>query len=145
MENEKLAQEAAKILSSFKHSHHHKKHNHGGHKAILFYLEKNGGNALSGEISKATGISTPRLAYILKELEEEGFLTRKPSELDHRKVCVTLSECGKKHIEHKHVHTLKFLNKLFSQLSEQDIEAFFRILNIIKEIEDIENEDLRDD
>lgn len=141
MNREQLVEEAVKKISNQKRHTHHHKNRREGHKAILFYLVKNGGSALSGEIASHTNLSTPRLAYLLKELENDGMILRESLPDDHRKVCVSLTEKGTNKVLHKRHDLEESIRKLFHRLDDRDIEAFFRILEKIEEIEQEEKQD----
>ncbi|MGN1372096.1 MAG: MarR family winged helix-turn-helix transcriptional regulator [Candidatus Coprovivens sp.] len=140
MNKEKMVQEAVKMISNQKRHIHHHKNKRDGHKAILFYLLQNGGQALSGEIAQNTGISTPRLAYMLKELENDGMITRSYSSDDHRKVYVSLTKKGNDKLLHRRKNLEESVRRLFDSLTDNDIEALFRILSKVNELEQEDRE-----
>lgn len=138
MQKEKLAKEIIERISFRKHNLHHSDRRKEGHRTVLRYLASKGGSALSGEISNAVGISTPRLAYILKELEADGVISRTLKEDDKRKVCVTLTEKGTNKINQHHRNYKKKIERVLDRLEIEDIETIIRILDVLDEIE---NED----
>ena len=101
---------------------------------VLAYLAQHGGTALSGEICQAMGVTTPRVAVILRGLEEDGMITRTVVADDRRKVCVTLTEQGKALVKKKQQRREDFLRRLLDELSEEDAAALPRILDALDKV-----------
>lgn len=135
MDREALTEEVLEKINSRKHNIHHSDRRREGHRTVIHYLASKGGKALSGEISSDVGISTPRLAYILKELEADGIISRAIKEDDKRKVCVTLTDKGMERISHRHRDHKKKIRKCLDKLSMNDMEALKRILDVFEEFE----------
>lgn len=108
----------------------------GGHGFVLVYLLEHDGKALPGEICQAMGVSTPRVAVILRELEKREMIVRTVMPHDRRKVCVTLTEKGRGKAEAKQRGLERFVRKLIDQLSEEDANALPRILDALEKIQD---------
>lgn len=108
----------------------------GGHGFVLVYLLEHGGKALPGEICQAMGVSTPRVAVILRELEKREMIVRTVMPDDRRKVCVTLTEKGRARAESKQDQLERFVRKLIDQLSEEDANALPRILDALERIQE---------
>ena len=101
---------------------------------VLAYLARHGGTALPGEICQAMEVTTPRVAVILRGLEEDGMITRTVVADDRRTVCVTLTERGKALIEKKRRRREDFLRRLLEELSPEDAAALPRILEALEKV-----------
>ncbi len=66
-----------------------------GIRAILKYLSEIREQATAGEISKALGVSTARVAVLLKKMVGKGLLDKQSDPSDGRLVVVRLSPLGK--------------------------------------------------
>ncbi len=65
-----------------------------GSLAVLKHLHKINGEAKSVDISKIMGISSARMAVLLKKLESRGLIVKSESKTDARAVMIKLSEKG---------------------------------------------------
>lgn len=135
MDREEITKRIIDKISYRKHNIHHSDRRGEGHRTIIYYLASRGGSALSGEISNDVGISTPRLAYILKELESDGIVERNVQAEDKRKVCVTLTAKGKEKINRHHRNNKEKIRKVLDKLKIEDMEALERILAVLEEVE----------
>ena len=127
-------------------SRRYNKHRGGAHKEeagkrrgdgdgfILAYLVRHGGTALPGEICQAMGVSTPRVAVLLRSLEEDGMITRTVVADDRRKVCFTLTDRGRVMVEKKQRRREDFLRRLLEELSDEDAAALPRILDALEKV-----------
>ncbi len=85
------------------------------------------------ELSKATLLGKSTLTTMLNRLEDEGHLKRVPSEKDHRKTLVKLTEKNQE-LQEKYVQVSREMNELFYHgLTEQERDEFDRYLEIILE------------
>lgn len=142
MEKEALLSDLLERLESQKYNKHRGgQHEEGpgkrrgdGDGFVLAYLAKHGGTALPGEICQAMGVTTPRVAVILRSLEEDGMITRTVVADDRRKVCVTLTEQGGALVEKKQRRREEFLRRLLSELSPEDAAAVPRILDALEKV-----------
>lgn len=66
-----------------------------GVRAILKHLSENSDQATAGEISKALGVSTARVAVLLKKMAGKGLLEKQSDPSDGRLVVVRLSQLGR--------------------------------------------------
>lgn len=66
-----------------------------GIRAILKYLSENSEQATAGEISKGIGVSTARVAVLLKKMNAKGFIEKQGDPTDGRIVLVRLTERGR--------------------------------------------------
>ena len=94
---------------------------------ILNYLHIIGGTAWPSMISEAMQTSTARIAAALNGLERKGWITREPSEEDHRRKLVHLTAKGAEYIESYRDKALKKITKLLMELGEEDAVEYLRI------------------
>lgn len=70
-----------------------------GIRAILKYLSEGNEQATAGEISRALGVSTARVAVLLKKMAGRGLLEKQSDPTDGRVVVVRLSQQGREEAE----------------------------------------------
>ena len=80
------------------------------------------------------GMEATSLSRILKSMEEKGLIERKPNPKDGRGVLIHLTEFGLENRERSKVRVLSFNESVKQQLSEQDLNAFFKAMETIHEI-----------
>lgn len=66
-----------------------------GIRAILEYLSESNERPTAGEISRVLGVSTARVAVLLKKMVAKGLLEKQSDPTDGRLVLVRLSQSGK--------------------------------------------------
>lgn len=98
---------------------------------VLLSLEHRGGTALPGELAEDTGVSTARIAAILKSVEKKGLLKREIDINDRRKVLVTLTPEGTAFALSKKQELFEYWKKLMDTLGEDDVQNAIRILKKI--------------
>ncbi len=96
---------------------------------LLLYLNISEEQSVQpGKIADKLGISTARVASILKALESKGMIERRCGTADKRKVFVTITEKGIRYIDEKRGNITGFFDKRFEALSEQEREEFIDIV-----------------
>ena len=99
-----------------------------GRGVVLYHLCHHSGAALSGELGRHLKISTPRMAAILSSLEKQGFVVRKKSDSDQRKVIVRITEKGRNYVNaHDEIERQK-IEDLMNKLGPKDSETLLYIL-----------------
>lgn len=102
-----------------------------GIRAILKYLNEISDHATAGEISKVLGVSTARVAVLLKKMVNRGLLEKQGDPSDGRLVVVRLSQLGIETAEH-------FRHELYTQLGnlidEIGMERMLEFVAISSEI-----------
>lgn len=102
-----------------------------GIRAILKYLNEISDHATAGEISKVLGVSTARVAVLLKKMVNRGLLEKQGDPSDGRLVVVRLSQSGIETAE-------RFRNELYTQLGnlidEIGMERMLEFVAISNEI-----------
>lgn len=105
-----------------------------GELAVLEYLiyEKDGPSAI--EISQYFHINTSRVAAILNSLCKKGYIKRQPNSKDKRKICVYVTEEGKKYGQNKKAEILNRISYLLEMLGEEEAKEYLRIVKKISMI-----------
>ena len=101
---------------------------------MLLCIFNCGRKVLVGDISKMMGLSPGRVTNILNMLEKRGYIEREHDEADRRKVYVTLTKSGGKHLREKYEETIRYISSLFRELGEEDTREYLRITGRIHRI-----------
>ena len=75
------------------------------------------------------GISSARVAAIIKKLEKRELVTRTGDKIDRRKTLVSLTEKGEKVAQETEDKIMYALGQMFDALGEEDSENFVRIID----------------
>lgn len=105
-----------------------------GELAVLIYLidENNGANARN--ISQRFDINTSRVAAILNTLSKKGYIERKSDASDKRKICVYITEKGRKYAEERRQCILEHVCHMLEELGEEDAKEHIRIMKKISNL-----------
>ncbi len=106
-----------------------------GEMFALSYLLRQGGTLVPGDISAEMKISSARVAAILKNLENKGFVSRAIDPSDRRRVLVSLTDDGAEHIKGHHKFVFEKIKKMLENLGEVDAKEFVRILERLADSE----------
>ena len=81
-----------------------------------------------GELSQELGLTTARIANLLKSLERKGLVRRDHDSEDRRRVFVTLTDAGRAFGREKQqeMHTMAL--RLIDHMGEDDAREFVRLL-----------------
>lgn len=85
------------------------------------------------KIAPLMGMTSSSLSRMLKKMQDEGMIYRKPDKDDRRIVRIFLTIDGSKLRNKVREVVLSFNNELFKKLDIEDLRAFERVNNIIKE------------
>lgn len=107
--------------------------------AVIKFLENNNGVSTNGEISDFLGVSTARVAVLLKKLEEKEILKRSVSVKDARITIVSFTDKGKKVAQNKKKELENKVSKIIDALGIEKIREHHETINIINHI--MENDD----
>ncbi len=99
----------------------------------LLNIDKRNGTP-STALGPSMGMEPTSLSRVLKSMEDKGFIIREKNPEDGRGVLIKLTELGieKRRISKGHVY--QFNNKVREKLSEEKIEAFFQVTEIINKL-----------
>lgn len=103
-----------------------------GVRAILKHLNEGSDHATAGEISKALGVSTARVAVLLKKMVAKGLLEKQSDPADGRVVVIRLSRLGRDTAE-------QFRHELYARfgtlIDEIGMERMLEFAAISREIQ----------
>ncbi len=102
--------------------------------AVIKYLNDAEGDVNSAEISKALGISSARMAVLMRKLEAKGFIIKSQSKTDARSSTVKLSENGKTLAENIKTQMFKAVEKIIDEFGIDELKNLLEKLNTIKTI-----------
>lgn len=87
----------------------------------------------AGRLSEAMGISTARVAVLLKKMEQKGLIVKAADETDARVTLVKLSDEGVRLTNEMHENMLRRLANVIDQVGEETFLRFVELSNVIKE------------
>lgn len=85
------------------------------------------------KIAPLMGMTSSSLSRLLKNMEEDGMIYRKPDKEDKRIVRIFLTIEGGKLRDRVEKVVLDFNNKLFKKLELKELQVFEKVNNVIKE------------
>lgn len=80
------------------------------------------------------GMEATSLSRILKKMEEQGLIERKPNPKDGRGVLIYLTEFGRMHRDNSKERVLTFNNVVRDKLSEEKLNHFYEVTETISEL-----------
>ena len=117
-------------LEFFKHMNQ----NQTGMEAILRYLYETDKMVTSGMISDAMGVSTARVAVLLRKMKEKGLITKNAHDLDARVTVVSLTERGKKIAKEKQEEGFRRLGAVIDYVGMPRMLEYVRVSREIREV-----------
>lgn len=95
----------------------------------LIYLDRLGPDPRQAELAQAIGISGPSTVRVLDQLEASGLVerTQDPNDKRSNRLCITAK--GSELLSKIEVRLSKLRDAFFSDASNEDMEAFHRILS----------------
>lgn len=82
----------------------------------------------AGELAECVGLTSGRVANILKQLERKGYIERTPGTQDKRKVLVCLTAAGREYAKQVYRKEVDGYAWLLRVLGETDAREFMRLL-----------------
>ncbi len=92
---------------------------------LLYSAEDN--RLSAGAISEAMGVSTARVAVLLKKMEGKGLITRESDMTDARVTIVCLSEEGKAVAEQMQENMLKHISDVIDKVGMEKLKQFIEL------------------
>ena len=86
----------------------------------------------AGAIAEKLGVSTPRVAALLKRLESKGLIARKRSAVDARVTEVVLTDEGSARVEAFRIEMRAQVAMLIDELGEERLRDFFETASEIR-------------
>ena len=100
---------------------------------VIAYLSKADHEVIAGELARELGVSTARIAALLKSMEKNGLIVRQRSERDARQTVVNITEAGAKFAEELKEQLFSKIELMIEKVGKKDLEEFIRISNKIRE------------
>lgn len=91
----------------------------------------NRGNQPIQAIGRRVLMGKGSITYVIDKLEDKGFLYRKPSEKDRRKMFACITDEGKQYMDKRVVEQEALINKIFNELDEDEVDY---AINLFKRI-----------
>lgn len=104
-----------------------------GELLALYYLQSSGG-AYPGQLSDELSVSTARIAAMLRDMEEKGWIERRDDTSDNRHTLVTLTGAGLQEISRRREQTVEALSGVLRTLGPEDASELIRLLKRMNEI-----------
>jgi DNA-binding MarR family transcriptional regulator len=98
----------------------------------LLSIDKENGTP-STALGPIMGMEATSLSRILKSMEKQGLIERKPNPLDGRGVIIHLTEFGKEKREYSKEKVLTFNNDIKANISEEKLKHFYEVADLINE------------
>lgn len=99
-----------------------------GEEQILLMLAHRKEAVCAGDLTEHVGLTSGRVANILKQLERKGYIERTPGTDDRRKVLVCLTETGWQYAKGVYRKELDGYAWLLRVLGKEDAREFMRLL-----------------
>lgn len=99
-----------------------------GENFVLSYVFERNGNVIPSDISNAMGSTSARIATILNNLEQKGFISRMIDTDDRRRIIVNLTDKGKEHVHEQNQKRIDFITNMLKYLGENDAKEYIRIM-----------------
>ncbi|WP_246871721.1 MarR family winged helix-turn-helix transcriptional regulator [Pantoea ananatis] len=104
---------------------------------VISAIDRMGDNATPSALAMAEDIYSSNLAVILKQLEEEDFVERKPDRVDRRKVRIRLTDKGRTELALSRKRRDEWLEEAIRlNLSQEEAETLFKIVPLLARITD---------
>lgn len=86
-----------------------------------------GAPSCPSELSRSMGVSSARIAALLKHLEQKGFIQRRADEFDERRVNVSLTDTGRELINERRREAIERVAAALRSLGEEDAREYVRL------------------
>ncbi len=95
------------------------------------YIDLNEGASLS-DLATHIGLTLPSMSKLIDGLVSRKLVTRTPDAVDRRRVCLALTPLGREELQAAHLFTEKYLADQMAGLSEADLQAITRTMQLLK-------------
>lgn len=102
-------------------------------KHTLMILSHHEGVSLSF-ISERLGVGLPATSKLVDDLVNRGLVTRKTVPDDRRRICLTLTDSGKAHIDEFHRKVAEILREKMECISENDCLVILHSMELLQSI-----------
>ncbi len=101
------------------------------HALVYLYTSKEPVSA--GDISKQLGVSTARVAVILRKMQEKGDITKETDPKDARKVVIRITSKGREFIEQRKSMFFNDIRDMTEKIGKERFDEFLDILSEVHE------------
>lgn len=101
--------------------------------ALKLLLSQEDHQLSAGQLSEAMGVSTARVAVLLKKMENKGLIEKKEAEADARVTLVKLSEDGKRTAALMKENMLRHIANVIDKVGEEKFLQFIALSHEIKD------------
>ena len=101
---------------------------------VIGQMEKNGTSVKVSDISDALNLPRPGVTRTVKEMEQKGYLTKKPSEEDARIMYLSITDEGKKLSAKYNEQVFSALLPDLETISGEDAECTIRTIEIFYQV-----------
>lgn len=102
--------------------------------AVIRLLEQHGGHATAGQISEALGISTARVAVLIKKMTNKGLAEKVSDKRDARVTIVQLTAQGRQCADNMKQNLYRDVETLIDRIGIERVMEYIEISNIIKSV-----------
>lgn len=102
--------------------------------AVVRTLAMAKGPLSPGDLARASEVSDARIANILKVLEGRGYIERRPSKVDRRRVEVVLTEEGREEERVRAQEGMRFMVGFLDELGVDDARELVRLVGRVNEV-----------
>ena len=99
---------------------------------LLAQLDRSEDGLVLGEVSKRLMVSAGNITPITEKLIENGYITRRPSEVDRRIQIISMTQAGRAAFRVMAEEHGKWIADLFSDLSEDELDVLMGALAKLK-------------
>lgn len=100
---------------------------------VLAYLQEAEREVIAGDLARELGVSTARIAALLRKMESHKLIVRYRSPADARQTVVEITEEGSAYVDRVKEQMLLKMELLLEKVGKEDMEEFIRISHKIKE------------
>ena len=100
---------------------------------VLGYLRESEHEVVSGELARELGVSTARIAALLKTMEKNGLIVRQRSAEDARRTVVKITRAGIEYNERIREFIISRMELLIEKVGAEELEEFIRISDKIRD------------
>ncbi len=97
---------------------------------VLLNIDSENGTPAT-KIAPMMGMEARSLTRMLKNMEENGWITKQPDPMDGRSVRIFLTELGKEKRQFSRNAVILFNQKVKDQVSEKQMQGFFEVMQAI--------------